>query len=118
MEEHLTDAERQLLVTFLTEAWVRVRMDPDMAEHAAECETLLRRLSGADTRVVCHRAYASQADMLFTEQRALLELITAYGAVRNDITREIHRLTTAYDIVTRQDALVARFKDLVAMPDI
>jgi hypothetical protein len=49
--EYLTDPERQLVVVLATKAWVRMRDDADMRVHTEELESIIRKLSGVDTRV-------------------------------------------------------------------
>jgi hypothetical protein len=49
--EYLTDPERQLIVVLATKAWVRVRDDSEMRVHTEELESIIRKLSGVDTRV-------------------------------------------------------------------
>ena len=57
--ERLPDSHRQLIVVLVTEAWSRIRSDPEMTTQRRECEAIIRRLSGTDTRLVVERAYAS-----------------------------------------------------------
>jgi hypothetical protein len=59
--EILPDQSRQLLVSLVMKAWVEIRDDPAMMEHARECQDIIRRLSGSDTVVKVERAYASGA---------------------------------------------------------
>lgn len=49
--EPLTDAERQLLVVLVSQSWVRLAPDTEMQPEAFELKNILRKLSGADTRV-------------------------------------------------------------------
>ncbi len=44
--EPFTDHERMLLVVLVTQAWVRIREDPEMEAHIVELETILRKLHG------------------------------------------------------------------------
>lgn len=48
--EYLTDMERMLVVTLVTEAWARIQGDPAMKSAAQECEGIVRKLSGVDKR--------------------------------------------------------------------
>lgn len=41
----LSDAERQLLVVFVTKAWVEIRSDVEMQREADELVEILRKLS-------------------------------------------------------------------------
>lgn len=47
----LSDDERLLLVNLITEKWVRIRGYDDFEREIAECESILRKLSGVDKRV-------------------------------------------------------------------
>lgn len=53
-DQALTDEERQLLVVLVTQAWTRIKdyADPIDRDNAAECEAILRKLSGVDKQVV------------------------------------------------------------------
>lgn len=61
MQEALTDDERQLVLVFMHQAWVRAKDLDDGPDNAAECENIIRKLSGVDTKVICERTYASGA---------------------------------------------------------
>jgi hypothetical protein len=53
--QRLTDSERQLLLVFVMEAWVRVRSDPAMQAQSSECENIISALSGVETQVICRK---------------------------------------------------------------
>jgi hypothetical protein len=57
--EQLPDELRQLVLVLATQAYVSIKDDPDMNLHTAECQTIIRMLSGTDTRVSVERAYPS-----------------------------------------------------------
>ena len=67
--ELLPDQHRLLIVTLVTQAWVQIKNDPEMASYAQECEDILSRLGGTDTRVTIQRAYASQAEQRKTPDK-------------------------------------------------
>lgn len=48
----LTDEERQLLVVLVTKAWVEIRHDSEMEKEASELESILRKISGTDKRII------------------------------------------------------------------
>lgn len=54
--DELTDLERQLVVSFVTMAWVRIKDDITMRPEADECQEILRKLGGADKIVRITRA--------------------------------------------------------------
>lgn len=58
--EFMTADHRQLIVVLVTQAYVRIRNDPEMRDQAAECDDLLRLLSGETTRVAVIRSISSQ----------------------------------------------------------
>ena len=58
--EHLTDENRQLLVVLLTREYTRLRYDTDMQPEADELIGMIAKLTGADTVVLCERAYPSR----------------------------------------------------------
>ena len=59
MIEHMTDSHRQLLLVLATQAWVRIRHDPEMVPESDEIEAVVRMLSGTDTKVFVERTYPS-----------------------------------------------------------
>jgi rare lipoprotein A (peptidoglycan hydrolase) len=56
VREQLSDERRQLLLILVTQAWVRIKDDPDMDCQSEECRDILRMLSGADVRLFVERA--------------------------------------------------------------
>jgi hypothetical protein len=54
-EQRLTEDERQLLMVFVMEAMFRIAADPAMEGHRAECHSIIRKLQGVDTQVICRK---------------------------------------------------------------
>jgi hypothetical protein len=54
-EQRLTDSERQLLMVFVMEAMVRVASDPFIQAHVDECHSIICKLQGVDTQVICRK---------------------------------------------------------------
>jgi hypothetical protein len=48
----LTDEERQLLVTLVTDAWDRFRAEAVVSPKPQQCEAILRKISGDDKVIV------------------------------------------------------------------
>ena len=48
----LTDEERQLLVTLVTDAWNRFRAEGVVSLKPQQCEAILRKISGDDKVIV------------------------------------------------------------------
>jgi hypothetical protein len=57
--ERMSDDHRLLLITLVTQTWVRIRDDKFMATTTQECEDILRMLRGSDTRICVERSSAS-----------------------------------------------------------
>lgn len=50
-----SEAERQLLLVLVTEAWARINADPEMQPQITECVDLIRKLSGTDTVLLARK---------------------------------------------------------------
>jgi hypothetical protein len=62
MIEDVPDAHRQLLLVLTMKALSEIRNDPEMAANVRECEAIIKRFSGVDTKVTVERAYPSGVD--------------------------------------------------------
>ena len=56
VEETFPDSERQLLVVWATRALVGLQYLNDLPDAMAECESILRKLTGTDTVLVARRS--------------------------------------------------------------
>ena len=60
--ETLSDEERQLIIVMIARAHAIIKDDPGMLYEIHECESIIRKLSGAKTRVFTVRPYPSTGD--------------------------------------------------------